>query len=470
MIRNLQCLVALVTLTLPCFSQRNEPGQSLSLPQAIETAQQNYPAIKRKLAEKQAAAQALGVAQTNYLPSFIVQGQVTDATSNQVRGTFFPNEGTAIPVSGGIKTNGYTNDAVWSSFVTGLVNWKFFSFGKYKAISDEAKAGMSTAELDYQNELFQHTVKVSDSYLLELILGNMLKKQRANLIRVKALRDVTASFVKAGLKPGVDSSLVNAEYSKAMLLVLEAQRMADEQEVYLKELLGIAGALSLDLDTTILNKPVGAQITLLKGYDTNPRLIYYKSMVDLNRTRITSIRRKELPSFSLLLAGWGRGSGISDKLMSNGDFAYNSSFSAGVPLRAYNYMIGVSTIWNVTSLFKTNNEARVQRSITDMAERRFQEESLAVESEWERSRLRYQAAVAAVNQAPIQLQAARDAYAQAKASYDAGLITILELTQTFSILNRAEIDVTLAQGNVWRAILQYAAAAGDLNLFTDNLR
>lgn len=470
MVRILQCLVPVLTLALPCFSQAIVPEEPMSLLQAVETARQNYPAIKRKLAEKEAALHAYDVAQTNYLPSLILQGQVTDATSNQVRGTFFPNEGTAIPVSGGIKSNGYTNDAVWSSFITGLVNWKFFSFGKYKAISEEAKAGMTTAEFDYQNELFQHTVKVCDSYLLELILDNMLKKQEANLMRVKALRDVTASFVKAGLKPGVDSSLVNAEYSKAMLLAMEAQRMADEQEVYLKELCGISGMVNLRLDTGILGRPAAAQVNLSRGYDTNPRLTFYKSVVDLNRSKITSIRRRELPSFSLLVAGWGRGSGISDKVLNNGDFAYNTSFSAGIPLRAYNYMIGLSTIWNVTTLFKTNSEARVQRSFTDMAERRFQEESLAVESEWERSRLRYQAAMEAVNQAPIQLQAARDAYAQAKASYDAGLITILELTQTFAILNRAEVDVTLAQGNVWRATLQYAAAAGDLNLFTDNIR
>ena len=101
--------------------------------------------------------------------------------------------------------NGYTNEAVWTSFATGLVNWKIFSFGKYRSSVDAAKAGMTVAEADYQNEIFQHMIKVGDAYLLALITEDMLKSQRSNLARVKALKDVTISYTRSGIKPGVDS-------------------------------------------------------------------------------------------------------------------------------------------------------------------------------------------------------------------------------------------------------------------------
>ncbi|HMI66767.1 MAG TPA: TolC family protein [Cyclobacteriaceae bacterium] len=437
---------------------------------ALDLAKQNYPSIKSKVAGKEAATYELRSMQNNYLPNFIVQGQVTDATSNQVRGTFFPNEGTAIPTSGGIKVNGYTQDAVWTSFATGLVNWKLFSFGKYKAAVDVARAGLTTAEADYQNELFQHQIKVSDAYLLALMLDDMVKSQQSNLARVKALKEVTTAYTASGLRPGVDSSLVNAEYSKGILSLLEARRLAKEQHVQLKELVGITGGNDFLLDTTVFLKQTPQQIETHRDFANNPRLLFYKSIADLNQTRVKAIRRRELPSISLLAAGWARGSGISDKLKDNGDFIYNSSFGAGVPFRAYNYMIGFSTIWNVTSLFKTGNEARGQRSVAKMAEERYNEENLKVAGELERARFRYQAALDVARQAPIQLQAAQDAFDQAKARYDAGLSTILELTQTFAVLNRAEVDASVAKGNVWRSILQFAAARGDFSVFTDNLK
>ncbi len=451
------------------LAQDHVNKEVLGLKEAFKLAKQNYPSIKIKVAQKEATSYELKALQNNFLPNFIVQGQILDATSNQVRGTFFPNEGTAIPVAGGIKVNGYTDNAVWTSFATGLINWKFFSFGKYRASVDAAKAGMSVAEADYQNELFQHEIKVGDAYLLGLIMNDMLKSQRANMTRVKSLKDVTISYAQSGLKPGVDSSLVNAEYSKATLQFLEVQRLAREQVVYLKELLGLFGDVNFDLDTAVFLKQVPGQIDISRSFTNNPSLTYFKSIVALNRAKIGSIRKSELPSVSFLAAGWGRGSGITDRLNNNGDFIYSNSLSSGVPFRAYNYMVGISTIWNITTLFKTGNEARAQRSVTRMAEERYNEESLIVESELERARLRYQAALEVARQAPIQLTAAQDAYAQAKARYDAGLNTILELTQTYAILNRAEVDSSLARGNVWRAILQYAAASGDFELFTNNL-
>lgn len=450
-------------------AQSTPPDTVLHLKTALALARQNYPGIRAKVAERESAAYELRAMRNNYLPNFTLQGQVLDATSNQVRGTFFPNEGTAIPVAGSIKVNSYTNDAVWTSFATGLINWKFFNFGKYKAAVTEAKAGITAAEADYQNELFQHEIRVCDAYLLARTLDNMVKSQSANLERVKALRQVTVAYSLSGLRPGVDSSLVNAEYSKASLTYLEAKRLTREQHVYLKELLGISESGDILLDTVEM-AALPPSIPTDKGIADNPLLKLYRSNIELQQSRIASIKRSELPSVSFLAAGWGRGSGISDKLKDNGDFVYNNSFSAGVPLRAYNYMIGVSTIWNVTTLFKTSNEAKRQRAKVRAAQEHYNEANLKLEGEWERARLRYEAAQEVARQAPVQLAAAQDAYEQAKARYDAGFSTVLELTQTFAVLNRAEVDASVTTANVWRAILQYAAATGDFDVFLTNLQ
>jgi len=460
----------LLCLTFGSFGQSNDSSRALTLKETLEIAKENYPSIRLKRAEKEASRYDLKSAQNNYLPGLVVQGQILNGTSNQVRGPFFPNEGMAIPVSGGIKPNGFTSTSTWTSYATGFVNWKFFNFGKFKTQVDAARAGAVAAEADYQNEVFQQQIKVGDAYFLSLMANDMLKSQRANLARVKALKDVTSAYTQSGLKPGVDSSLVNAEYSKAILQLLETQRLASEQEVYLKELMGLKSNLPISLDSTIYfnNQPKTFEVN--SEYGNNPRLIFLKSIVDVNEAKIKSIRRREYPSLSMIAGTWARGSGIADQVQPNGDFAYDKSFSSGVGFRPYlDWMVGVSTIWNITTLFKTGNEAKVQRQVTTMAQERYNEETLRVESEVERARLRYNAALEAARQAPIQLSAAQDAYAQARARYDAGLASILELTQTFALLNRAEVDASMARGNVWRAVIQFAAASGNMSIFTNNL-
>ncbi len=464
-------ILPLIALIIPAglFAQSTPLPSSIDLKTAMDIAKENYPSIKLKMAGKEASLYEIKAVKNDYLPNFIVQGQVLNSTTNQVRGMFFPNEGTAIPISGGLNTTGFSNNAVWSSGATGLINWKFFTFGKYKTAVDAAKADAVAAEADYLNEIFQQQIKVGDAFFLSLMANDMLKSQLANLARIKALKDVTSAYTKSGLKPGVDSSLVNAEYSKATLQLLDAQRIANVQEVYLKELMGLKGGLGLSLDTVIYFQKQPQLLELSNDYSNNPRLIFIKSIVDVNESRIRAIRRSEYPSISFLGSGWARGSGIGNNLLADGGFQYNKSFNDGVGFRAYNWMFGLSTVWNFTSLFKTGNLAHAQKKVTTMAQERYNEETLRVESELERAKLRYSASLEIARQAPIQLKAAQDAYAQAKARYDAGLNSILELTQTFAVLNRAEVDLSMAKGNVWRAVIQYAAASGNFDIISNNL-
>jgi outer membrane protein TolC len=459
-----------------CFYSNDSSAQladslsHLDMKKALSITRLNYPSIRMKNAEKEASRFELKAIQTNYIPSFVVQGQVLNGTSNQVRGPFFPNEGMALPVSGGIKPNGYTDVSTWTSYATGFVNWRVFNFGKFKSQVDAAKAETNSTEADYQNELFQQQIKASDAFILSLISNAMVRSQRTNLDRVKSLLDVTRAYTKSGLKPGVDSSLVKAEFSKATLQLLESQRIANEQSVYLKEQMGLKSDIPINLDTLIYTSKQPQPFDAVKDYSRNPRLKFLQSVVDLNEANIKSIRRKEYPSISFIAGSWARGSGIADKQDANGNFIYDKSFSGGVGFRPYlDWMVGVSTIWNITTLFKTGQEAKAQRQVYIMAKERYNEETLRVESEVERARLRYAAALEAARQAPIQLSAAQDAYKQAKARYDAGLSSILELTQTFALLNRAEVDLGIARGNVWRAVIAYAAASGNLDLFTANL-
>ena len=76
-----------------------------------------------------------------------------------------------------------------------------------------------------------------------------------------------------------------------------------------------------------------------------------------------------------------------------------------------------------------------------------------------------QAARAIAANTPVQLAAAQQSEAQARARYQAGLASIVEVADAQSLLAQAEVQDQLARVDVWRALLAEAVAQGDLAPF-----
>jgi outer membrane protein TolC len=71
---------------------------------------------------------------------------------------------------------------------------------------------------------------------------------------------------------------------------------------------------------------------------------------------------------------------------------------------------------------------------------------------------------------PTELQAARDNEKQARARYDAGLASIVEVADAQGLLVQAEAGDAIARINVWSSLASAAVAQGDLAPFLDLLR
>ena len=70
----------------------------------------------------------------------------------------------------------------------------------------------------------------------------------------------------------------------------------------------------------------------------------------------------------------------------------------------------------------------------------------------------------------MQLAAAQQSEAQARARYQAGLASIVEVADAQSLLAQAEYQDQLARVDVWRALLAEAVAQGNLTPFLTLLR
>jgi outer membrane protein TolC len=66
---------------------------------------------------------------------------------------------------------------------------------------------------------------------------------------------------------------------------------------------------------------------------------------------------------------------------------------------------------------------------------------------------------------PIQLAAAQQSESQARARYQAGLTSIVEVADAQSLLAQAEVQDQLSRIDVWRALLAQAVAQGTLAPF-----
>ncbi|WP_159469914.1 TolC family protein [Dyadobacter sp. 3J3] len=438
----------------------------LSLTDAVNLAVENYPSVKIKMAEIQAGeAEASAQLMTYKLPTVSFQAQALFATSNQVRGTSFPNGGTSISSTGSIKANGYSADAVWSSFSTILGSYKIANFGKKKADETMYRAGTEQAKADYEKEIFDQKARAADAYLMALVYADAVKVQQKNLERTQEYFTIIQATAKAGLRPGVDSSMATAELSKATLLLLESRRMAKDQKIKLTQLLG-GGSSDFELVADKFNTTLPQLTASSTGLNISehPVLQFYQKRIGYSEAKAASIRKSYLPSIMAVGALWSRGSGISDKIDANGNFNYNASLS-GLKFRAYNYMAGVSTLWNISDIFKTRQQTRAQEFLTQSYQQGYNQIQIQLQGELESADLQYLSALEAVKQAPVQLSAAQDAYDQADARYKAGLTTIIELTQAVTLLNRAEIDQIVAHNNVWRAMLQRSAVNGNISGF-----
>jgi outer membrane protein len=76
-----------------------------------------------------------------------------------------------------------------------------------------------------------------------------------------------------------------------------------------------------------------------------------------------------------------------------------------------------------------------------------------------------QAARAIAANTPVQLAAAQQSESQARARYQTGLASIVEVADTQSLLAQAEVAEQLARIDIWRALLAQAAAQGSLTPF-----
>ncbi|WP_428657722.1 TolC family protein [Runella sp.] len=430
-------------------------SQVLTMEGAVEATLSQYPTLAAQRAALEAIRANARVVRDNRLPNVRLHDQINVGTANGLSGSYF-SLGLIVPTSGGRRSENRM-DLASGNIALATMDWEVYNFGRFKAEDQLARTDISVSESALERERFGLRQVAINTYLDLLQLNQQLKIEERNLARVDTIRRIITNLVRNGIKPGLDSSLVMVQVSKAKMAywqVLESYQQA------ITQLATLTGRPSrqLQIDTVFSITPA---LTMRADPGINPGhpLLNYRENVAMRQAaEIDVMRKAALPRVSLLTAAWARGSSI--------DVENNyGSLGSGLLYSRGNVLAGVAITVNLTDFRRSSHRVQLQQFRIKEADSQLATEQLQL-----RNMMTAADSVMAVMQfelreIPKAIRSAADAYDQRLSRYNNGLENILGLTDALQLLVSVEKDYVLLQSRAAKVQLQKAYATNNFEAF-----
>jgi outer membrane protein TolC len=434
---------------------------TFSLDEALQYAIEHYPTVKSALEQSNASIANVDVARSAYLPRFDAFWQSNRATTNNIFGQLLP-QSVLPPISGPVLSSA-SNDSVWGSAVGGLLSWEPFDFGLRSASVQEAEAGVRRARADEGLTRLGVQNVVAQAFLSVVSAQQAVTAADADVQRRDVLARAARTLADNQLRPGAEASRAEAELAAARTRAIQARQSMVVAEVMLTRMLGLAGG-AVGVNTTRLLDAIPTGTTPTAPPASHPLLQSSQAAVDLARSRETVLAKMDHPRIYLQSSVFARGSGA------NPDGTFEGG-ADGLGLERANWAAGVQVVFPNLFDFSSLHARQTAASALTRAEGARHEESvLAVTAQQRAADAMVDAARAIAQNTPIQLAAAQQSEAQARARYDAGLAGIVEVADAQNLLAGADYQNGVARVDVWRALLARAVAQGNIAPFIELLR
>lgn len=454
----------IASITLVSVLGINGYAQVLKLEDALQRSVEQYDRIKSKQSVLSATQQNTVFQKQSYLPDISLAAQQSFGTINAQNGTMYAHGGLASAATAMPLAEQNWNAAFGSLYFVN-VNWNLYTFGRIKSQVELGSKKELTAKTDLEQEIFQHQIKVSATYLNLLASQRIKYVQEKNQERAQVFFEMTDAKAKSGLIAEVDAQLAKAEVSNAKSLQIKAY---DKELDFSKQL---AVLLNDEFKTYQVDTLYSTSIPFINAnYDeikAHPFLEFQQSKIEESIQLETVLKTNRRPTLSAFGVIQGRGSGFNWNYVQDNS-AYSSSYFKGAGIDRGNYLLGFSLSWNITNIYRSNTKVREQGFLTQSFQQDFNlyKKELGAQSKLAFAQL--QNASENFDETKVQLAAAALAYKQHTTLYENGLTNLVDYTQALYSLNRAEVDYEIAQNNVWQALLLQASAKGDLAIFTHN--
>jgi len=391
----------------------------------------------------------------NWLPNLRLNYQADIGTSNNTTGPYF-GFGIIPSSSGGIHNTNVTT-AVADNLGIAALDWEVYNFGKYGAENRVANSDITVEQNSYAESKYDIRSFTISNYLRLLRLQDFVGIQFRNIQRNLEIRRSIESLAKSGVIAGVDTSIAEAELSKARLNYIELNDQLKQVQLQLSEVTGLPYQ-SIIPDSTVEMTLINQPSAYLFAPDTanHPLINFYRSVYQNSIQREDLVKKLYNPKISLEAAAWDRGSSI------DAAGKYNS-LSTGYGFQRGNYLVGVGISYNLFDLRRRQLKLSTQRATTDFTLKKLQEQQQLLSTRASQADVEMQTALDRLKEIPKQLKAATDGYRQKLSLYKNGLTDIIELDAALNILYRAETDFMQAKYDYANALFLKAITENQVN-------
>jgi outer membrane protein TolC len=422
---------------------------------AIDAAIKDVPAVTEATARAVAATEAIRESRAAYLPRLDALWQMNRASRNNVFGLLLP-QSIVPPISGPVLgTDSF--ESAWGSAAGLLFSAEVFDFGRRSASVGVARAQATSNEAQANLARLNAGVAVADAYLTALGAQQTVLAARANVARLETLQGTVKAQVDAELKPGADQSRIDAELAVARNRLVTAEQVLSIAKLTIAEAMGRAD-LDVALDEgSLLSFHPALPGPADKPIANHPAVIAAAELAkatDLKR-EVTRLSFRPRLFFNGALAARASGANI------DGTIDGARGLWPNVP----NWAAGLTASFPLFDFSANRARLAIDTAEAAASQARLQGVTQRKKIEVRQAEVLLDAAARMAANIPAQLSAARQADAQARARYEAGLTSILEVADAQRLLAQAESEEALASLAVWRARLALVAASGDLAPF-----
>ncbi|MCQ6959125.1 TolC family protein [Mucilaginibacter aquariorum] len=442
-------------MAILCFIAINVHAQQrVTLKYLLNRVEQRAPALiadSASIAVRQAQAVET---RNNWLPNLKLNYQADIGTNNNTAGPYF-GFGLIPSNSRGVRTENNTS-AVLTNLGIAALDWEIYNFGAYAAQNKVAGSDIAVEQNQFQQSKYKLQAYTIGNFLQLLRLQDYISIQSRNIDRNQQIRRSIQSLAKSGIRPGVDTSIAEAELSKARLIYIELDNQLKQTQLQLAAVSGLPYQAIVP-DTVAETRLAQANVPESIVMDTanHPIINYYKSIVDNSRQREELVKKQYNPKILLEAAAWGRGSSVD----ANDQF---NNLSSGWGFSRNNYLVGVGISYNLFDLRHKQLKLRTQKATTNYAIRELDEQKSLLALGVSQADVELNTAKQRLMEIPNQLKAANAGYRQKLSLYKSGLTDIIELNAALNILYRAETDYARARFAYASALFQKAVTGNQV--------
>jgi outer membrane protein len=400
-------------------------GRVLSVDDAVAIALETQPSIQTRLSEYGAAVFRVDQEFSRLLPQ--LSAGWTAARSQNVGGI-------SNAVTG-------TSERTWNTSSAGpriSLSQVLFDFGKTWASTDVARrvADSALEDTELQRQLVTQTVKESFTninFAQRLIRVNEQALQRSEL-NLRSAR----GFFEVGTRPKSDVTRAEVDVANARLDVIRARNAERLARVALATAMGLPATTPLQIEDNLIYQPVSLDPARLleEALRQRPESRRARLQADAAESRVRRAYRDFFPDIT-----------------GNGFYgAQRTDFSEV-------WELGLSLTWTIFDGGNLIARYRETKALLDAERARVRATELDVSREVEQAQNNVIESQERIQAAQVAVASAQENFRLAQGRFDAGVGTILELTD-------AQLFLTLAQNTEAQALADYRIALARLDRAT----